>query len=861
MKFFVALLLLCFFPSLVLADNTGVPWFTPVPGDISVGYLADIFGVVDGVLHGAGSQIMGAMFGVFNSAMLCLGGIIIMYTLFVGTLRTAHEGEVLGREWSSIWIPIRSVAGFALLMPKVSGYSLIQIFVMWVVVQGIGAADTVWQAAVGYLVRGGTLVQPTQSNAQNSYMVVVAGNVLKMETCMYALQNALNNLNYPPPPAVPPSPFIVVPDLFTTLTVVGNNSGLNPPCYPGDTSMRCQLPSKPDTNGVIYFPGTTNIGGITKPNYAGACGQLSWLFPTDSNGNVYYNGGVGGNASAPNNPAQLGASDARSLAVWQLVSDMRPFAQDLANILIPPQSPYATPSACAQDPTCATTISNWTSTNQNNIVFAATDYMGLMSPYLTQKSQQDVQDAENTLQASTSQGWILAGSYYLTLSAFAKAQNPSETAKSAQFTYGTNPTILVYNDFSSGFPDVTAQMPYLSSTTYPELGLSPNTNPGLLPNNLLDKYLASEQTNAATQAATGQTGINSTQVMSPTAAQDITITGAVLTGVGVGAIGIPMALVGGMMWDVIDHLNQLTQPDVDPIGAISSLGIHIVNWVQVIWTMGTVAVFITALLMSAVSCMNPAPYAIGAAMMWFVPMLTAILLAMLTAGAVMAYYVPIIPFLLFLFTAIGWFISVIEAMIAAPLVALGIAHPEGQHQILGRAEPAIMLLAGVFMRPALIVMGFVAASILVRVSLWLFNMGFFQAIGGTNLSSGGGFSGGLVGMAALMVIYVWIVMEIIERCFALIHEIPARTLRWIGGQLESFGEEQAMRGVKSGFEGGMAAIKGGMEAGGPKAAGEIGTAAGKEAKAQGWGKSSSVSSTIKPGGANPAAGDAKPNMQ
>ena len=140
---------LFFFPLLAMADSALS--LTPPTSDYSVMFLGNLFGIVDGVLHGTGSQIMGAIFTVFNSAVLALGGIVIMYTLIVGTMNTAHEGEMLGHKWSSIWIPVRSTMGLALLIPKASGYCLMQIFVMWVVVQGVGAADKVWDGALDYL--------------------------------------------------------------------------------------------------------------------------------------------------------------------------------------------------------------------------------------------------------------------------------------------------------------------------------------------------------------------------------------------------------------------------------------------------------------------------------------------------------------------------------------------------------------------------------------------------------------------------------------------------------------------------------------------------------------------------------------
>ncbi|WP_241969840.1 hypothetical protein [Legionella sainthelensi] len=72
--------------------------FAPPASDYSVVFLGNLFGVVDGVLSGSGSQIMGAMFGVLNAAVLALGGIVILYTLIVATMNTAHEGQMLGQK-------------------------------------------------------------------------------------------------------------------------------------------------------------------------------------------------------------------------------------------------------------------------------------------------------------------------------------------------------------------------------------------------------------------------------------------------------------------------------------------------------------------------------------------------------------------------------------------------------------------------------------------------------------------------------------------------------------------------------------------------------------------------------------------
>ncbi len=86
-----------------------------------------------------------------------------------------------------------------------------------------------------------------------------------------------------------------------------------------------------------------------------------------------------------------------------------------------------------------------------------------------------------------------------------------------------------------------------------------------------------------------------------------------------------------------------------------------------------------------------------------------------TAGVMLTFYVPLYPYLLFLFGVVGWLLYVIEAMVAAPLVAFGMSHPEG-HDFMGRAEQALMLVLGVFLRPTLMIIGYLVGTIMVYVT-------------------------------------------------------------------------------------------------------------------------------------------------
>lgn len=77
-----------------------------------------------------------------------IGGILATYTILAGTIGTAHDGEMLGKKFSSVWIPIRYSVGVAMILPTVKGYCLATYLVGWIIVQSIGMAGNVWNGYV-----------------------------------------------------------------------------------------------------------------------------------------------------------------------------------------------------------------------------------------------------------------------------------------------------------------------------------------------------------------------------------------------------------------------------------------------------------------------------------------------------------------------------------------------------------------------------------------------------------------------------------------------------------------------------------------------------------------------------------------
>lgn len=109
--------------------------------DQSINYLGEIFGVMGPFFsQGANnqSQILGAISQVFNSIVLTIAILVVIYTTVVGLLKAAHEGEFMGRQGNSMWTPLKMVLGIASLVPVASGYSVIQLVMMYVIIQGGG---------------------------------------------------------------------------------------------------------------------------------------------------------------------------------------------------------------------------------------------------------------------------------------------------------------------------------------------------------------------------------------------------------------------------------------------------------------------------------------------------------------------------------------------------------------------------------------------------------------------------------------------------------------------------------------------------------------------------------------------------
>lgn len=166
--------------SVLLIPGLAFAQFTPSPDDLSIKILDQLFGG----LFNNGNDVFGKGVLVFNGAILTIGGILAAYTLIAGTLMTAHDGEMLGKKFSSVWIPIRYSVGTALVLPVLpGGYCIMSALVATCISFGVGLASSVWDAFMEHPTQSANVSFPTTGRAE---IIKLAENAFTASVCVEA---------------------------------------------------------------------------------------------------------------------------------------------------------------------------------------------------------------------------------------------------------------------------------------------------------------------------------------------------------------------------------------------------------------------------------------------------------------------------------------------------------------------------------------------------------------------------------------------------------------------------------------------------------------------------------------------------
>ena len=173
-------------------------------------------------------------------------------------------------------------------------------------------------------------------------------------------------------------------------------------------------------------------------------------------------------------------------------------------------------------------------------------------------------------------------------------------------------------------------------------------------------------------------------------------------------------------------------------------------------------------------------------------------MALLVPGMLIAFVLPMIPYLMWIAGVAGWLILVCEAMVAVPLWMF--AHltfqGDGLH---GRGYEGYSLLFNILFRPSLMLFGLFLGYFVFAATSWLIMQGF--GIAASFVLSNGWMVSNFLGVVVLLCMFVLLHIVVALMSFRLISIVPHHVVKWVGFQpanrvdMEQFAEKAGMGGM------------------------------------------------------------------
>ncbi len=809
--------------------------FTPASKDLSIKYLASLFGSVTSVqeLSTAVPSFLRVVFEIFNGGLLALSGLFIFYSLVKLLAETSTNGETLGK-MTTVWVTLRCALSTGLLVPQASGYSTINVLILWLVVQSVGLADLLWNRTLDYVTSNGTVIANFQkqddASANVNYYLVSNGaaslvsntqwsqpndklntaSILKSLTCAYSVQRALEYRRtaiFNEYLDVINDPKAMASEIKEAKTQIANYAK-------SLTSDSFKVFSNED--GVFKFP-AINVTNLPE--------RLARYVPGEINCGSYR--------------AHLGDDydQVRENAALAVINALDRVAETMVDQALQYGDQYA--AFVKQQVTNAP--SSLTSLNQVNnyplgtmeLVSTALDYQENTST-IWRKALTDQEDTE-LMDQLKALGWLYAGAYYQVLhsSNEAKQQNVE-----SMYTEGISDTYTFLSDsdinqiasnskneyvsnFSSLRTLIDAAAQYGVAYSYLNL-VSYNNDTGALDKAFEKLKRAFVNNKNVTTRIVGAGVLMAVPLVGPPF-----------------AIGffrdIPLMILHERTYNLIHQKWQQTIQSTQylAIEKLAVIGEEMVNTAVKVYqdvmklsisvAAGTFGSKVIALGVAAASAPGTFWGALSGAVdvavaladlnvevaklantviFLMLPVLLGIIGPLLVCGLVLVVYVPLIPLLLFLFGGINWLISIIVVMLAAPIICflmLWGANSQDNPLLTKEAEKFVMQMVALFFRPILMLTGLIVGMLLAEVGCNLLNEVFARMVDivvGTGVTEVDGVGVSWDSMVVLfkiigiLTIYTFTLSSLVNLSFSSIYLLYNEVMKVIGVNAPIVGSEQ-----------------------------------------------------------------------
>jgi len=179
--------------------------------DRGVTMLENIFGsiialVETGVAGEASGSWLNTTVQFFNLGCLLVVVVLTVYTILQLVLDTAKDGTTFGQQTDTRYTMFRVIAGGIFFIPVSGGFSVAQVVLLWLVVQGSALADSAWNRIAANELDGNTFISPARveqgvddqiirQEFARAYDALVVGNI-----CMQTLNQISAILTAAPVP-------------------------------------------------------------------------------------------------------------------------------------------------------------------------------------------------------------------------------------------------------------------------------------------------------------------------------------------------------------------------------------------------------------------------------------------------------------------------------------------------------------------------------------------------------------------------------------------------------------------------------------------------------------------------------------
>lgn len=662
--------------------------FTPGDGDLSLMLLREIIG--DWRDGSPVVQIFAGAMYIFNLGLLALASILFLYVAVVGTLKSAHDGEVMGRQWSSMWVPIRFALGIVLLVPGAGGLSAAQYIMLAGVGQGVAWASAAWKSGVSYF-----------TDNQSTMLAVRSASSVEIREALTSAYRA-------------------------ELCVAAMNWGYDAP----RAARHVQLNGESWLAGAEQFflgrrstGGAITWGGVQGGSYsADSCARVD--FPS-SNASVDIPLPYFGRASIVSSHAVADTFASAQLDAINHVS---------ATILQPAAESFLQQQRFdAPPPVVAATNAVLDAAVSEYERFISTHYDGII-----QKQNQRL--TESVKNDANSGGWLTAGTWYYQL-----ARVTSDINAAAQSVpvvhHSARKTALV-----DGLPAEQAERI--------EAEINAASRAWVLANMTTREVIKHTATDAGSMERSAiKTGMNSASRW---------------------LLGITDASN--------DSSRHFGYDPANPAPAIIQLK-NVGDWMITATAAATGITVAGGAVSSIVLSKNPMMLALSKITSSDAGSMAAAagkLLAggLLILGAVLAFWLPLIPFFIWIGGVCGWIISTMEMLIATPVWVAAHLHPDGEGIAGQHAASGYMIALELIFRPVLMIFGLIISFIMIDPLLNISTAYYYSAFASAQADS----FFGLFAYVAKIALFVMLCWTIINMTFKAIYGVPANVMKWIGGR-------------------------------------------------------------------------------